>query len=432
MTRLFVGLAGLTLALGCGDNAEGEDRQGGDTTVDDRTREAFRRPAANLDDAGRARFQAGRSPFDFVWAVPKLGPLFNHHSCLGCHAGNGRGLSQIGDGDTSQALVRVSLTEGTPDEPGGPVPVPGYGLQLQDHATVGLPEVRVTLRWIEFTESYGDGDLVSMREPRIEVRTPMGDFLPPNVRFSYRQSAPIIGLGLLEAIPEATLRALADPDDADGDGISGRVNIVWDPEHQRSVVGRFGWKANAPTLRVQVAGAFRHDIGMTSYLFPEEDGSRDLNDQQLDDTVFFVSTVGVPAAAPRDDRAFAGKTLFRKYGCASCHVPTLMTGEHPIPELAHQRIHPYTDLLLHDVGDRLTDARPDFLAEGVEWRTPPLWGIGLTKLILPGATFLHDGRARTLEEAILWHGGEAMAAREAFRTAPRADREALIAFLETL
>lgn len=419
-------------ALGCGDNAEGEDRQGGATTVDDRSRQAYRHPAANLDDAGRARFQAGRSPFDFVWAVPKLGPLFNNDSCLGCHAGNGRGLSQIGDGPTSQALVRVSLTEGTPAVPGGPVPVPGYGLQLQDHATVGLPEVRVTLTWIEVTEMYADGELVSMREPRIDVRTPMGEHLPPNVRFSYRQSAPMIGLGLLEAIPEDTLRALEDPDDADGDGISGRVNMVWDHERQQSVVGRFGWKANEPTLRMQVAAAFREDIGMTSYVFPEQDGSRDLNDQQFDDAVFFVSTVAVPAAAPRDDRAFAGRTLFREFGCASCHVPTLVTGEHPIPELSHQRIHPYTDLLLHDLGDRLTDARPDFLAEGVEWRTPPLWGIGLTKQILPGATFLHDGRARTLEEAILWHGGEAQAAREAFRTAPKADREALIAFLETL
>ncbi len=312
------------------------------------------------------------------------------------------------------------------------MPVPGYGLQLQDHATVGLPEVRITLTWIESMETYGDGEVVAMREPRIDVRTPMGEFLPANVRFSYRQSAPVIGLGLLEAIPEDTLHALADPDDADGDGISGRVNIVWDPEQQQSVVGRFGWKANAPNLRIQVAGAFNGDIGMTSYVFPEPDGNRDLNDEQYDDTVFFVSTVGVPVAAPRDARALVGRGLFRDFGCASCHVPTLVTGDHPIAELAHQRIHPYTDLLLHDVGDRLTDTRTDFLAEGVEWRTPPLWGIGLTQDILPGATFLHDGRARTLEEAILWHGGEAMTSREAFRLAPRADREALLAFLRTL
>jgi CxxC motif-containing protein (DUF1111 family) len=424
-------LVGLVLA-GCGDNADGDDRQGGDTTVDDRTREAFRQPAANLDEPQRALFQRGRSPFDFVWAVPKLGPLFNHNSCLGCHGGNGRGLSQIGAGPTSQALVRVSLTEGTPAEPGGPVPVPGFGTQLQDHATVGLPEVNVTLTWVDSEVSYGDGEVVSLREPRIDVRTPMGAFLPASTRYSYRQAPPMIGLGLLEAIPEDALRALEDPDDVDGDGISGRLNVVWDPERQESIVGRFGWKANTSTLRVQVAGAFLNDIGMTSYMFPEADGNRDLNDQQLDDSVFFTSTIAVPAAAPRDRDALHGRGLFREMGCASCHVPSHVTGDHPIAAVANQRIFPYTDLLLHDVGDRLTDARGDFLADGVEWRTPPLWGIGLTQTILPAATFLHDGRARTLAEAILWHGGEAMSAREAFRMAPRADREALLAFLNTL
>jgi CxxC motif-containing protein (DUF1111 family) len=422
----------LVALAACGDNAEGEDRQGGDTTVDDRTREAYRHPAANLDADEQFRWQQGRSPFDFVWEVPKLGPLFNNSACLGCHGGNGRGLSQIGDGPVSQALVRVSLSEGTPADPGGPVPVPGFGTQLQDHATFGLPEVRVTLTWIDSTVTYGDGEVVALREPRIDVRTPMGDPLPANTRLSYRIAPPLVGLGLLEAVPEVMLRALADPDDADGDGISGRVNVVWDPEQHASVVGRFGWKANVATMRVQVAGAFANDMGLTSYVFPEPDGNRDVNDQQLDDTVFFTSTIGVPAAAPRDDEALRGRSLFRDFGCASCHVPTLVTGDHPIGKLADQRIHPYTDLLLHDMGDRLTDARPDFLAEGVEWRTPPLWGIGLAQLVLPGATFLHDGRARTLAEAILWHGGEASAAREAFRTAARVDREALLAFLATL
>jgi CxxC motif-containing protein (DUF1111 family) len=421
----------LAIVAGCGDNAPGEDRQGGDTTVDDRSREAYRHSAANLDDAGRARYQAGRSPFDFVWEVPKLGPLFNNAACLGCHGGNGRGLSLIGM-PISQALVRVSLTEGTPNEPGGAVPVPGFGTQLQDHATVGLPEVRVTLSWIDSIVSYEDGELVEMREPRLDVRTPLGDFLPPNTRYSYRQAPPLIGLGLLEAIREDDLRAIADPDDADGDGISGRLNQVWDPVDRATVAGRFGWKANTSRLQIQVPGAFVNDMGLTSYVFPEEDGNRDVNDQQLDDTVFFTSTIAVPAAAERDDKAWRGRELFGDFGCDGCHVPAFVTGSHPLAIVANQRIHPYTDLLLHDMGDRLTDARPDFLAEGVEWRTPALWGIGLAQLVLPGATFMHDGRARTLAEAILWHGGEAMAAREAFRTAARADRDALLAFLATL
>jgi CxxC motif-containing protein (DUF1111 family) len=146
----------------------------------------------------------------------------------------------------------------------------------------------------------------------------------------------------------------------------------------------------------------------------------------------FVSSLGVPAAAPRDATAQRGRQLFGQLGCAACHVPTLVTGDHAIAALANQTIHPYTDLLLHDVGDLLTDARRDFTATGVEWRTPPLWGLGVVQLVSPGATFLHDGRARSFAEAILWHGGEATAAREAFRLAPRDQRDALIGFLQTL
>lgn len=414
----------------CGDNLEGDDRQGGALTVDDRTRDAFNHPGANLSMDELARFQAGKSPFLFMWEVPKLGPLFNNISCVGCHGGNGRGLSQIGDGPVSEALIRVSL-DGT-DEHGGPMPLPDYGTQLQDHATVGLPEVRVALTWIESSVMYGDGEVVSLREPRLDIKTPMGDYLPGNVHYSYRQAPPLIGLGLLDSIQADDIEALADPDDADGDGISGRVNRVWDAALGVTVDGRFGWKANAPDLHMQVAGAFAGDIGMTSYVFPEPDGSRDLNDQQLDDAVFFTSTIGVPAAAPRSGEALRGRTLFHELGCASCHVPSHMTAAGIFPPLGNQHIYPYTDLLLHDMGDRLTDARQDYLAQGVEWRTPPLWGIGLTQVVLPGATFLHDGRARTLEEAILWHGGEGEAAREAFRMASHADRAALIAFLDTL
>lgn len=431
--RRWLSIASFALvAQACGDNFEGDDRQGGDTTVDERDRDTLRMPAANLTTAERARYQAGRSPFDFRWDPPKLGRLFNNVACLGCHSGNGRGLSQIGTGLTSQALVRVSLPDGAPGDPGGPIPVPVYGTQLQDHAVAGLPEVRVTLTWLESAVAYDDGELAAMREPRVDVRNPDGGFLPGSTRMSYRIGSPVVGLGLLEAIPEATLHALADPDDADGDGISGRVNRVWDPEQQATVVGRFGWKANTSTLHLQVAGAFDNDIGLSSVVFPEDDGERDLSDEQLEDATFFVSTSAVPASAPRSAEAQTGRALFSEMGCASCHTPSLETGAHPIAALANQRIHPYTDLLLHDMGDRLTDGRPDFLAEGVEWRTPALWGIGLTKLVSPMATFLHDGRALSLEEAILWHGGEATAAREAFRMATRAERAALIAFLDTL
>jgi CxxC motif-containing protein (DUF1111 family) len=426
-------LAVLCVLAACGGGGDGEDRQGGDTTVDDRTRDAFRHPATNLTTEQRETFLGGNSTFAFRWQIPVLGPLFNHEACVGCHGGNGRGLSQIGNGSLlSQALIRVSLATGVPDVPGGNVPVPGLGLQLQDHATSGLPEVIVTQSWIERTEVYDDGEVVSLRAPRIEPRRPDGTLLPSDIRTSYRQAPGVFGLGLLEAVAEDTLLGLADPDDRDGDGISGRANVVWDLERKTTAIGRFGHKATIATLREQTAAAFDGDIGLTSALFLEPDGRRDLTDEQLEETTLFVSAIAVPAAAPRDAAAQQGRALFDQLGCASCHVPTLVTGDHRIAQLAAQTIHPYTDLLLHDMGDELSDGRTDFTAHGPEWRTPPLWGIGLAQVVSPDATFLHDGRARTLAEAILWHGGEAMASREAFRRAPRPSRDALIRFLQTL
>jgi len=429
----------IVLVTACGDNDPGEQFQGGETTVDDRGDGAFLHYAANLTTDEQAMFQAGKGPFDFHWEIPQLGPLYNNDSCFGCHGSNGRGRSQIGadgaaidiNGPQSEALVRCSLPTGTPDSPGGPVSVPGFGLQLQDHATVGLGEISVTLAWQEMPGMYGDGTAYSLRAPQLSIVTNNGT-LPAETLYSYRTAPQIIGLGLLEAIDEATIDALADPDDMNHDAISGHPNHVWDPEQQATVVGRFGWKANAPSLHVQVAGAAANDMGLSSYVFPDSDGTRDVQDAQLDDMTFMVSTVGVPRAAPRSSAASHGRDLFEAFTCSGCHVPTLETGDHPIAQLAHQKIHPYTDLLLHDMGDGLADHRPDFEATGSEWRTPPLWGLGIAQLIRDSVTFLHDGRARTLEEAILWHDGEALTAREAFRNASQSDRDALIAFLNTL
>jgi len=426
--------AALAVCCACGDNRPGEDRQGGDATVDDRSAEAYSHPVPTLDAAQAEQHRFGRGPVTFEWIPPQLGPLFNHNACLACHAGNGRGLSQIGPSVFgSQALIRVSLDTGTPPVPGAPVPVPGFGTQLQDHAVGRLPEVHARLEWVDAEIRYGDGEVVPLRAPRVTVTLPDGSELPvPGVKMSYRQAPALIGLGLLEAVPDEALRELADPDDADGDGISGRVNEVWDVIAGAMRAGRFGHKASVAGLREQTAGAFVNDIGLTNLVFPEPDGMRDVSDGQLADSAFFIATIAVPRAAPRSPVAWRGRELFERFGCEGCHTPALVTGDHEIPQLAGQTIHPYTDLLLHDVGDLLTDARRDFLAEGVEWRTPPLWGLGLAQVVNPAATFLHDGRARSIAEAILWHGGEASAAREAFRLAVRRDRDALIAFLETL
>jgi CxxC motif-containing protein (DUF1111 family) len=423
----------------CGDNLVGPDPellQGGTlATAFDRGRGAFEHPLANLTADQLEQHNLGRGPFRFEWTEPQLGPMFNHDSCVACHGHNGRGLPEIGpDVFGSQALIRVSLEEGEPAVPGGQVPVPELGLQLQDHATFGVPEVNVTLTWIETTEAFGDGESIALREPRLVVVRGNNDPLPPGVDMSFRIAPSLVGVALLEAIPEDAITAAADPDDLDGDGISGRFNMGWDEQSRSTRLGRFGWKASVPRLVEQVAGAFANDMGLSNLIFREPDGmTRDVNDMQLVQTAFHVATLAVPAAAPRDAEAQHGRALFDTFGCASCHTPTHVTGgTSEIFQLRDQTIHPYTDLLLHDMGDQLLDNREDFLANGLEWRTPALWGIGLAQVVEPRATFLHDGRARTLAEAILWHGGEAEPAREAFRTADRADRAALLAFLATL
>jgi CxxC motif-containing protein (DUF1111 family) len=429
----------VALSACTGDDGPDESRQGGDTTVDDRTINAFAHPAPNLTMAEQNMFMNGTSPFDFKWEIPQLGPVFNNDSCFNCHSSFGRGLSQIGpdgmidiNGPLSEALVRVSMPEGMAEVPGGVVAVPGYGDQLQDHATVGLAEVATTLTWIEHTEMFGDGEMISLRAPKLDLRDLTGAQIPADMRKSYRIAPAMIGLGLLEAIDEATLTKMADPDDTDGDGISGRLNMVWNQETNQMERGRFGWKANTATLHVQASAAAASDIGLSSYVFPDPSGNNDIADDQLDAMAFMVSTIAVPAAAPRDAQATQGRKVFDTFGCSSCHTPTLVTGDSPTAALAHQTIHPFTDMLLHDMGDLLTDSRPDFEADGIEWRTPALWGIGLAQLVRDNTTFMHDGRARTFAEAIMWHGGEAQPAHDAFQAASKADRDALAAFLATL
>jgi CxxC motif-containing protein (DUF1111 family) len=257
--------------------------------------------------------------------------------------------------------------------------------------------------------------------------------------------APVnFGLGLLEAIPEATIRALADPNDANHDGISGRYNVVYDVTVQDYIIGRFGWKANVGTLLHQAAGAFNGDMSITTSYFPSEnckgeyfrckDHAAELDDQTVSDVAFYTETLGVPARRDLDDpQALHGERLFHGIGCDACHVSTLTTGVLPgVPAVSNQKIHPYTDLLLHDMGNALADNRPDFNASGREFRTPPLWGIGLVQIVNGHTYFMHDGRARNLLEAVLWHGGEAATARERFKSLSASDRKALIAFLNSL
>jgi CxxC motif-containing protein (DUF1111 family) len=431
--------AGLALAAGCGDDARAPILPGGATTVFDRTSNAYSFPAPGLTADELELHLTGDADFEAAFVTspapvnPGLGPLYNHTNCDGCHRRDGRGLPQLGNGPTSQALVRVSLATGTPEVPGGAVPVPGLGTQLQDHGIFGTtPEVQIALSWSEEAGRYDDGLTYALRRPRLAITLPGGQPLPADVQTSFRVGPPMFGRGLLEAIDAATLESFADPEDRDGDGIRGALNTPWDVQRHESSVGRFGQKANTTTLHQQVAAAYANDMGVSNPVFPEEDGRYDVDGSTLTSVTFYLATLGVPARGDSSPEAELGEELFADFGCASCHIPSLTTGTHEVAVLSNQRIWPYSDLLLHDMGEGLADERPDFAATGRQWRTPPLWGLGLVQTVSPGAGYLHDGRARTLAEAILWHGGEGEAARQAFSRATRAEREALLAFLGIL
>jgi CxxC motif-containing protein (DUF1111 family) len=435
---IVMAATGAVLALGCSDDEVIVSQAGGETTVENRTSNAYSFPAPNLDDADLERHLEGDLAFDATFVTGGapvnngLGPLYNNVSCGRCHGQDGRGMPLIGAGSTSQSLVRVSLLDGEPEVPGGPVPVPGIGTQVQNHAVYGLdPEARITLEWEETSGTYGDGTEYTLRAPRLTVER-VDEQPLDGVLTSLRQPPPIFGLGLLEAIDAATLESWEDPDDADGDGISGRINYVWDVRTGAAEVGRFGHKANTPNLIQQAAAAYLNDMGVTSPIFPDEEGGEDVLLETVELAAFYTQTLAVPGAADLGQEAERGRELFSGFGCARCHRPQAETGEHEEPVLAYQSIKPYTDLLLHDMGEGLADGRPDFLADEREWRTPPLWGIGLVQTVQPGSGYLHDGRARNLAEAILWHGGEAEASRDAFRDASKASREALLTFLSSL
>lgn len=430
---------------------------GGDTTVFEESSHAFSTPAPNLDEAGLDVHLAGDKEFEqtFVTAPapinPGLGPLFNNTSCEACHPKDGRGSAPEEGGELDTMFLRISVLGTDPDNCDGPKPVPGFGLQLFQKALFGVqPQADVVIKYTEETRHFADGEAYSLRTPSFDVK-PYIPF-PADIMFSPRVAPPVFGRGLMDAIPEATILALADEHDADGDGISGKANYVCDPLTKKRVLGRMGLKANTSGSFAQNAGAFLNDIGVTSPVhpvdssagFPQADGKDDdpeITQQRLDDVTFYIQTLAVPARRNTGkDSVKQGQLLFGLAGCGSCHIPTLKTGvlKESTPEakiiesVSNQTIHPYTDMLLHDMGDDLADNRPDHLADGNEWRTPPLWGIGLTRTVHNHTFFLHDGRARNAMEAIMWHGGEAEKSKDYVNQLNKEQREALVEFLNSL
>ena len=434
----------------------GEELAGGDTTVFETGGMAFSLAARNLKGARRDGFFLGNALFKRNWVTAPssttgldgLGPTFNANACAACHFMDGRGAPpQNADDAFLGLLVRLSVP-GT-DAHGGPLDEPSYGGQFNHHAVLGVPaEGGTHVTYVEAPGTFDDGTPYSLRVPTYSFSDLAFGPMAPDVMMSPRTANAMIGLGLLEAVTEDAVLAYADEADADGDGISGRANRVWDPIAQDTRLGRFGWKANQPGIEQQVAGAFLGDIGITSPLHPQQNcpavqtecaaastgGEPEAEQKTIDQVTYYSRFLAVPAR--RDFTAadvLRGKKLFTEAGCASCHVAKYTTGEvADLPELSHQTIFPYSDMLLHDMGDELADHRPDFLATGTEWRTTPLWGLGLVKVVNDHTNFLHDGRARDTSEAILWHGGEGLSARDAYKAMSKDDRAALLRFVESL
>lgn len=429
---------------------EGYDERlsGGMATFFDETSKAFSHAIPGLSALDERAHELGDAAFEqtFVSAPAPinsgLGPIFNNVSCISCHHNDGKGTPTAGAVNSS-LLFRISIPG--VNEHGGPVNAPGYGGQVQDVAIFGKQaEAKISISYTDVTEIYTDGEKVTLRKPLYTVQSsyiPM----PSNYGISPRLAPPVFGLGLLENIPESTLLSFADEHDADGDGISGKANYVYNPETGKREIGRFGLKANTPTIQVQVAGAYHQDMGITNRIFKQESSwgqsqldnlndDPELADTTLNAVAFYIKSLAVPARRNvLDADVKAGAKLFTQLNCSGCHKPVIQTGVNvTLSAISNQRIQPFTDLLLHDMGEGLADNYIDYLADGREWRTAPLWGIGLFEKTNGAPYYLHDGRARTLEEAILWHGGEAEAAKAKFKQLSKSDRTILLKYLKSL
>jgi len=440
-----------------------DTKSGGGTSVKKDGANAYSMPAGNLPMSKRLDFSVGNSFFRNPWvqapastdARDGLGPLFNTNGCQNCHIKDGRGHPpEAGDLHAVSMLVRLSIPAMTPAQKkafikDGVIPEPTYGGQLQDFALQDqTPEGQINITYSDVPVTFKDGTQVTLRKPDLKIVDLGYGEMHPDTQFSARVAPIMIGLGLLESIPDETLLEWADENDANGDGISGKPNKVWDVQREDFAIGRFGWKAGQPTLMQQNAAAFNGDVGLTSNLFPNENcttnqtlcselpngGKPEVSDKILNFVEFYSQHLAVPIRRnTKDPQVIAGQALFAKAGCESCHKTSVKTGEREgLPALSNQLIHPYTDLLLHDMGEGLADNRPEYLANGQEWRTAPLWGIGYTKEVNDHTYFLHDGRARNLMEAVLWHGGEAEKAKQTVLTFNQKERDALIAFLNSL
>jgi CxxC motif-containing protein (DUF1111 family) len=428
-------------------------RPGGDATTAVQSASAFTQHPDGLDAKALQAFAHGNRIFSTPWVEAPasvrhfdgLGPYFSSRSCSGCHVHDGRGRPPEGPEDSVVARV-VKL--GRADASARGSRDPHYGVVLSDRAVRALaPEGRLVVHWEELERAYADGTRARLRRPRFQLAGLAYGPLAEDTRASLRVAPAVFGVGLLEAVPESLLGRLADPADANSDGISGRIHAVRTKGPGTTRPGRFGWKATQASVAGQVTTALVEDMGITTEARPEADlgvgqraararpqgGRPELERAALEALVTYCRLLAVPARRDLDDPSVRrGAARFREAGCVSCHVPSLVTADAVPAPLARQVIHPFTDLLLHDLGPELSDGMPEQAAAASEWRTPPLWGLGLVTRVNGHRFLLHDGRARTPEEAILWHGGEAQASRDAFRALTLEARRDLLRFLESL
>ena len=433
-----------------------EQFSGGKTaTVFNATQEAFGFSASGINFEEQSAFGIGNSFFRQSWvsapasttARDGLGPYFNAVSCSSCHFKDGRGRPPAFDGETARGLLLRLSTDGFHTN-GSSNPDPIYGGQLQDNAILGQTvKGGFKITYQDIVETFDDGTTVILKKPIYQfVNLGFGP-MAGNLKVSPRIANQIIGLGLLDAIPESTILSFADVNDANGDGISGKPNYVHDIQSNTQKLGRFGWKSNQPSVLQQVAAAFSGDMGITSSLFPNENcppgvdcdaipngGTPEITDDNLNKVAIYSLTLAVPARRNHTNQdVLRGKKTFETIGCASCHIPKIQTGSnYLIAAFRNQTIRPYTDMLLHDMGDALGDNASDFLATGNEWRTPALWGIGLIQTVNGHTNLMHDGRAKNITEAILWHGGEGSTSKNKFKQLPVKEREDLLKFLNSL
>ncbi len=458
-------LASGLMALAAGDVIEDAALSAGSFTLNRADSEAYVEPAQVLNYPQRERFLRGRQHFNQKWVVfPSLGgdwglgPTFITDRCSGCHVKGGRGTPPAkSDEQPMSLLVRISIPG--EDEHGGPKPHPNYGDQIQNQGLMGqdrdgtflgervTPEAEIFVDWDTREVAFADGEKVTLRKPRLRWGKLWFGPLGEDLMTSLRLAQPVFGLGLLEAVPEETLLAVAEKQKQLG--YNGRINQVWDAINKRVAGGRFGWKSNQPSIRQQIVAALHGDMGVTSSLYDQENcppvqkdcaaqppgNQPELIDYNWDELEYWTQALAVLARRDVHNEQFLrGEKLFNEAQCAICHVANMKTAARflNLPQLANQEFHAYTDLLIHDMGEDLSDGRPDFKASPRDWRTQPLWGLGLSQTVNGSTAMLHDGRARNVAEAILWHGGEAEKSREVFRGMNKDDRAALVKFVESI